>query len=232
MFLVRKVLLVLSVMLLAGCNFTTSPFQNVQAPTQPPLAMESSPTQAMSSSPTDTPSADQPPTQTPLPTVENSPVPVVATEPLLPTATATSIPTETSVPVLPTSTFDSSSATLSSELGSLGSLGDMSQYLHPAGTPLSNWQNVPIMPQASAGQEYNGNVYSYLATATLDQARQYYINQTNVLGFISAPTTGTSGSGSLASHDVTFISFNLSIVLTSFDNDTSHVIVIISITPM
>ncbi|MGD0878636.1 MAG: hypothetical protein ABSA01_10875 [Anaerolineales bacterium] len=90
------------------------------------------------------------------------------------------------------------------------------QYFNPVGTPVQNWQDVPVMPQATAG------------AATLEQAHQFYQSKVASMGFASMPGTGYSGSGNRASHNIDFVSHNLTIVLTSFDNETSHVIVVIS----
>jgi hypothetical protein len=138
----------------------------------------------------------------------------VATEPPL-TATAASL-------------INSYSATMAGLMGSEGALENIGQYFNPVGNPVQNWHNVPVMPQATAGQEYSAIVYSYTAAATLEQAHQFYQGKAASLGFVSPPGTGYSGSGNRASHNIDFVSYNLTIVLTSFDNDTSHVIVVIS----
>jgi hypothetical protein len=87
------------------------------------------------------------------------------------------------------------------------------------------------MSQTTAGQEYPGNIYSYTVPTTLDQARQYYEGKTQSLGFIMGPGTGYASTGANASHDVSFISYALTIYMTSFDNDPGYVIVVISMLP-
>jgi hypothetical protein len=84
------------------------------------------------------------------------------------------------------------------------------------------------MPQAIAGQEFSGYIYSYTATATLDQARLFYEAKAQSLGFSMAPGSGFAGTGSNAQHNVSFVSYNLTLYLASFDNNTGEVIVIIS----
>jgi hypothetical protein len=181
-----------------------------------------------------------PGTQTPIPTLSSlaantssagvttiTPSPIITT-----TFTLTATTTPTSVPTsAPSATIDPQSATLEAMMGSLSAISNISQYMHPVGTPLPNWRSVPIMSQATAGQEFPGNVYSYTAAATLDKARLYYEGKSQSLGFVMAPGIGSAGAGSNAQHDVSFISFILTIYLTSFDNDTGHVIVVISKLP-
>jgi hypothetical protein len=93
---------------------------------------------------------------------------------------------------------------------------------------MQNWHDVPIMPQATAGQEYKPNLYSYVAKATLDQAEQYYIGKVAALGIVNAPATSYGGSGSQATHSVIFYSYDLTILINSYDNDSSHLTVVIS----
>ncbi|MGA2502866.1 MAG: hypothetical protein ABSG01_02095 [Anaerolineales bacterium] len=172
-----------------------------------------------------------PGTQTPNPTlpppaaVTNAPDPTATLAPS-PTLTSTQIPT-----VAPTATVDPLAATQQALMGSMGAITDISLYLRPVGIPLSSWRSVPIMAQATAGQEYPGNIYSYSAAATLDQARQFYVGKSQSLGFIMAPGTGYAGTGVNASHDVSFISYPLTIYMTSYDNDPGHVTVVISKLP-
>jgi hypothetical protein len=115
-----------------------------------------------------------PGTQAPIPTL-----PPPATVTTVPVAAATIAPSPTSMPTqIPTAaataTVDPLAATQLAMMGSMGAITTASLYFHPVGTPLSNWRSVPIMPQATAGQEFSGYIYSYTAAATLDQARLYY----------------------------------------------------------
>jgi hypothetical protein len=169
-----------------------------------------------------------PGTQVSIPTL---PSPTTITT--LPIATNTPASSPTSVPTqipttAPSATVDSLAATQMAIMGSMGTITTASLYFHPVGTPLSNWRSVPIMPQATAGQQFSAYIYSYTAAATLDQARLFYEGKAQLLGFTMAPGSGFSGTGSNAQHNVSFVSYNLTLYLASFDNDTSHVIVILS----
>ena len=183
------------------------------------------------------PSQSLPQTQPPVPTQV---IPVTAPTDTLPVATDTAAPTEpptlaptaTATAFVP-ATLDPASATLAVEMGSMGNMmnGSLSLYLNPVGTPVKSWNGVPIMPQATSGQEYPNHIYSYIATATLNQARQFYAGKSASMGFTGTIGTGYSGSGSKLAHNIDFLSFALSIILTSYDNDTGHVIVVISKAP-
>lgn len=107
-------------------------------------------------------------------------------------------------------------------------LSNISQYFNPAGQPVNKWQTVPIMPQATAGQDWSNGVYSYRANATLNQAVAYYSKFNPSGGYSMPPATGYAGTGADATHSATFLYSNMIIYITSFDNDTAHVIVVIS----
>ena len=161
-----------------------------------------------------------------VPETGTTPTQIKAT--LIPSATNEPAKIPTEIPTTATATLDPQSATLDAEMGSMGNLMNISQYFHPVGTPLPVWNTIPIMSQATAGQEYDANIYSYLATATLEQALQFYQSKAATLGITNPPATGSAGAGSQANHSITLFSYSLTIVLTSFDNDTGHVIVVIS----
>jgi len=51
---------------------------------------------------------------------------------------------------------------------------DQYNYFNPQGTPLSEWNGIPIMPQATVGQEYNDGTYSFKVSATSQDVQDYY----------------------------------------------------------
>jgi hypothetical protein len=162
-------------------------------------------------------------TSTPVPTLQPSP-----TNTLVPSPTETATPASS-----PTTTVDSMVATAMAGTGAQGVLVTINimDFIHPVGAPLQEWQGVPIMPQATAGQEFRANVYDYTAAATLEQANQFYAALASSLGFKNPPATGYGGSGDQANHGITYFSYPLVIDLLSFDNDTAHVNVMIVTAP-
>ena len=198
MYHLKKSLLLIFVLLLQACNTSNQALQATQ--TSPPL----------------------------LPISATATTPFTATVPPPPTETPTLPPTVTHTLVPVTPTVDSLVATNVAMVGSMGAIMNISEYFNPTGTPLKTWQEVPIMPEATAGQEYPPYIYSYTAKATLSQAQQFYSRLASSLGIQNLPATGFAGTGSNANHSVDFFSYKLTIVLTSFDNDSGHVIVVIS----
>ena len=55
--------------------------------------------------------------------------------------------------------------------------------VNPQGTPVEAWREIPIMAQATAGQEFNGGTYSFKADATVQEVQNYYSEQLAGLGW-------------------------------------------------
>lgn len=57
---------------------------------------------------------------------------------------------------------------------------------NPQGTPVQEWKGVPIMPQATVGQEFtqaNANIYSFKANASAKDVQDFYKGQLTPLGW-------------------------------------------------
>ncbi|HET9905124.1 MAG TPA: hypothetical protein VFQ23_00740 [Anaerolineales bacterium] len=63
---------------------------------------------------------------------------------------------------------------------------------NPQGTPVEVWREIPIMPQATAGQEFDGETYSFKVNATSTEVQDYYNAELPKLGWeaLSMPTQG------------------------------------------
>ena len=62
-------------------------------------------------------------------------------------------------------------------------LGDIA---NPQGTPVQEWKGIPVMPQATVGQEFtenNTNVYSFKANATAKDVQDFYKEKLIPLGW-------------------------------------------------
>jgi len=54
---------------------------------------------------------------------------------------------------------------------------------NPTGEPVAVWNDIPIMPQATAGNEAGGGNYSFRAPVSLDDVRTFYNDQLKALGW-------------------------------------------------
>ena len=113
-------------------------------------------------------------------------------------------------------------------MGPRADLNNIAQYFNPVGMPLKTWNAIPIMPQATDGQEFKSDIYSYKASATLVQATNYYNSKNASLSWSCVVSSGYAGTGSHADHSNTFVCQGIVIAIISFDNDTQHVIVVIN----
>jgi hypothetical protein len=74
---------------------------------------------------------------------------------------------------------------------------DVTGYLNPSGAPAKDWNGIPVMPQAKAGQEFNKNTYSFNvgATAAAD-VQTFYNDKLKALGW-SSQFSGAAGGGAV-----------------------------------
>jgi hypothetical protein len=148
-----------------------------------------------------------------------------------PSPTSIAPPLDTAEAAAPTSVEAATQTAFAQELppslALMMGVGTLDLYLNPVGAPVQSWKSIPVMPQAIAGQQFSDNVYSYKAEATLAQARSFYDKAHLSMGFgMTEPATGTGGSGSTASHSVTYMLTNGSLTVDSLDSDPRHVVVV------
>jgi hypothetical protein len=63
---------------------------------------------------------------------------------------------------------------------------DFEGYLDPQGTPVSEWNGIPIMSQATAGEEFTDtNTYSFKVDASMKEVQDFYDTQMVNLGWSS-----------------------------------------------
>src|SRR5437867_4149566 len=53
-------------------------------------------------------------------------------------------------------------------------LPDVEKFFNPQGTPVETWKDIPIMPQATAGQEFNDSTYSFKINVTAKEVQDFY----------------------------------------------------------
>jgi hypothetical protein len=228
----KPLLFPLLILFLAACSLQPAPqvaapakLEQLNCPncgsvaslTPPPVTDTATLTPTLIPSSTPSPSLTPTPTPDPLP---NFPLELTRTPGILATATAYAA-MQTAIYLQYATLF-----------GSMADMLGVMQYFNPVGAPLKVWHGVPIMPAATAGQEYRPDIYSYKAKATLDSASRFYTSQVALLHWTCNPlVTGYAGTGINADHSATLTCGSFIIDITSFDNDTAHVIVVINKAP-
>ena len=77
-------------------------------------------------------------------------------------------------------------------------LPDFGNFFNPQGTPVSEWKEIPIMPQATAGQEFaESSIYSYKVDASIEDIQQYYKTELEKLGWQSFFNMPSDSGGSV-----------------------------------
>ena len=75
-------------------------------------------------------------------------------------------------------------------------LPDFGNMFDPQGTPLQEWRGIPVMPQATAGQEFSeNNTYSFRATATVQEVQDFYEASLTPLGWNQPSSIPLGGEG-------------------------------------
>lgn len=175
--------------------------------------------------PTPTQAATASPTATIQPSASSLPVPTFPSEL---TQTPGIIATATAYAAAVTADYQNNLALI----GPLADLLQVGQYFHPVGTPVSSWHDLPLMPQATQGQEFKSDIYSYTAAASLDAAAKFYNSQSTKLNWTCFPlASGSAGTGSNAQHNINLICQGFAINITSFDNTPDQVIVVLNKAP-
>ncbi len=98
------------------------------------------------------------------------------------------------------------------------SMPALGQYLNPTGTPVSTWNDIPIMSQATAGQEFNKTTYSFKASGVTEaDVQTFYNDKLKTLGWSSSFSAqgGSQGGIMLFTKD----SSVLSITVTTIDQN-------------
>jgi hypothetical protein len=103
-------------------------------------------------------------------------------------ALATSIP----------STAEAIATSIPSSIPNIPGIPDVSGYLNPTGTPASDWNGIPIMPQATSGEEYTKSTYSY-KSPLMPQAEveSFYDTKLKALGWTSEFSASTGAQGGI-----------------------------------
>jgi len=87
--------------------------------------------------------------------------------------------------VIPMETLQALPSALPMEtLGAIPSvMPDFGNMFNPQGEPVAEWNGIPIMPQATAGQEHDIGNYSFKFTGTTKEAQDFYNAELVKLGW-------------------------------------------------
>jgi hypothetical protein len=73
-------------------------------------------------------------------------------------------------------------------------LPDVSKYLNPQGEPVSEWNGIPVMSQATAGEEFSKGTYSYRVSGVAEQDIQAFYNDKLKAAGWESPFSAQGGS--------------------------------------
>ncbi len=116
-------------------------------------------------------------------------------------AIASSMPIETlqamasQIPVETLQALPSAMPTFEALASQIAPIGDM---FNPQGTPVSEWNGIPVMTQATAGQDFpDTKSYSFKANATVKEAEDFYKAELEQLGWSSLVNMPSDANGAI-----------------------------------
>jgi hypothetical protein len=96
--------------------------------------------------------------------------------------------------------------------------------MNPTGAATSEWNGIPIMPQAIVGQEFDKSTYGFkVGTVSQADVQAFYIDRLKALGWAS---TFNAGAGIGAIMTFTKGSSSLTVAITKSDTDTSVMLIL------
>ena len=116
-------------------------------------------------------------------------------------AVASSMPIETlqamasQIPVETLQALPSAMPTFEALASQIAPIGDM---FNPQGTPVSEWNGIPVMSQATAGQDFpDTKSYSFKANATVKESDDFYKAELETLGWSSLVNMPSDANGAI-----------------------------------
>jgi hypothetical protein len=103
-------------------------------------------------------------------------------------------------------------------------LPDFGNMFNPQGEPVAEWNGIPIMPQATAGQEHDANNYSFKFTGTVKEAQDFYDGKMKDLGWSSMFSMPGDANGAV----LVFQKDNKLLTLTIATADNNSTVVILT----
>lgn len=109
---------------------------------------------------------------------------------------ATAVPFET-IQALPSALPVETLESIASEIPDFENFN----FFDPQGEPLDSWNDIPIMSEATAGQEFpDSNTYSFKVDATPQEVQDFYSGQLADLGWETVLNLPIGGEGGILSY--------------------------------
>ncbi len=99
----------------------------------------------------------------------------------------------------------------------------LGEIFNPQGAPVREWKGIPVMPQATAGQEFpKDSTYSFKATTTLKDVQDFYNQKLAPLGWKQPFNLPAEGDASL----MIFQKDNSTLTITITSSENTCVVVL------
>ena len=101
---------------------------------------------------------------------------------------------------------------------------DYGNYLNPTGTPVEEWNGIPVMPQATAGEEFGESTYGYTVPAPATDVQSFYNKKMEELGWTSTFSFPVAEEGGILSFQKDDVFVIITISLDQNDENSVDVI--------
>jgi hypothetical protein len=100
---------------------------------------------------------------------------------------------------------------------------DVQSMMNPQGTPVAEWKGIPVMSQATAGQDFpDSKSYSFKVNATVKEVQDYYNAELSKQGWTSSLSMPMGDAASLQS----FEKDNSNLTVTTVNVEGSIVVIL------
>ena len=78
-------------------------------------------------------------------------------------------------------------------------LPEIDNYFDPTGAPVEEWDGIPVMPQATVGEQFGEATYSYTVPVTANEVESFYNQSMEELGWSSTFSLPIADEGGILS---------------------------------
>lgn len=137
---------------------------------------------------------------------------------VIPIETLKALPSE-----IPAGTLEALPSLIPSLEAAVTQIPGVGNVLNPQGAPVQEWKSIPIMPQATAGQEFTeSNIYSFKVNATTKEIGDFYTQKLTPLGWKQPFGTTTQGDTAI----LFFQKESTSLTITIMSSEGSMVVIL------
>lgn len=125
---------------------------------------------------------------------------------------------------MPIETLQAMASAVPSGIPNIPGVPNIGNYLNPTGKPVSAWNDIPVMSQATAGQEYDKTTYAFKAGGiAATDVQSFYNDKLKTLGWSSSLGVQGGGQGGV----MLFTKDNQTLTIVTATDSSQNIVVIL-----